>query len=442
MRILIGPVEVSGVAAGLSQGLREQGEDAQVVLSCKHPFSYGGDVEGVLFSIWRFFGGLRSTPHQHILRKVMTVLLHRCWSFLVLVRVLFSYDAFIFLYGQSLTDTRFELWLLRLLGKKIIFIFVGSDSRPPYMDGGICAGDGDGGISDPRVLSRLCRKSKLRIRRIEKYADFVINSPAAAHFHERRYINWFEMGLPRSFDFGGGVANPASEAVRIVHAPSNPQVKGSYKIEAIIGRLRDKGYLIDFVQIRNLPNARVLEELRRCDFVVDQLYSDSPMAAFAAEAACFGKPSVVGGYFASKVGRFVSDESLPPSLFVEPDEVESAIERLVTDTFLRRELGERARRFVQEKWCLTSVARRYLELLNGKSDARWWCDPQEVEYFEGCGLSRERVKGLMSSLVASEGMGALLLSDKPRLEQAIRAFLSASSGEHGSRQQYDSGQSS
>ena len=40
----------------------------------------------------------------------------------------------------------------------------------------------------------------------------------------------------------------------------------------------------------------ILAELARCDFVIDQLYSDYPLPGLATEAAWFGKPTVVGGY--------------------------------------------------------------------------------------------------------------------------------------------------
>ena len=46
------------------------------------------------------------------------------------------YDAFVFLYGETITNTGFELTLLRWLGKRTVVVFVGSDARPPYIDGG------------------------------------------------------------------------------------------------------------------------------------------------------------------------------------------------------------------------------------------------------------------------------------------------------------------
>ena len=44
------------------------------------------------------------------------------------------------------------------------------------------------------------------------------------------------------------------------------------------------------------PNSVVLEQLARCDFIIDQLYADFPMPGFATEAAWFGKPAVTAGY--------------------------------------------------------------------------------------------------------------------------------------------------
>ena len=83
---------------------------------------------------------------------------------------------------------------------------------------------------------------------------------------------------------------------RILHAPSNPNFKGTEEIRNTIKCLKNENIDFEYIEITNASNEKVLAELKACDLVIDQLYSDTPMATLAAEAAYCGKPTIVGGY--------------------------------------------------------------------------------------------------------------------------------------------------
>lgn len=61
-----------------------------------------------------------------------------------------------------------------------------------------------------------------------------------------------------------------------------------------------------------MSNATVLQELQQCDFVIDELYSDVPLAMLATEAAIFGKPVIVGGYYSNNFSPENPDSQIPP----------------------------------------------------------------------------------------------------------------------------------
>lgn len=415
MRILIGPVEVAGVAKGLSKGLTELGVATQVVLSIKHPFAYGGEKKGLLLAIWQFLGQWRAAQ-QPFLSKALAVVLHRAWGFLVLCWALFAFDAFIFLYGQTLTDTKLELVILRRLGKKMVFINVGSDFRPPYMDGSVSPPDAVPNVSH---IVQLTRRAKRKILLHEKFADFIVSSPSSAHFHERPFINWFSMGVPASFDFQPLPETEERGGLRVVHSPSNPVAKGSQIICEVIQQLIDEGVPLELVRLQGVSNDEVLRQLQRCDFVVDQLYSDIPMAVLGSEAARFAKPCIVAGYLAGEVGAYIPQQDVPPSLYVRPEQLREAIEKLVEDAEFRRDLGMRAREFVSQRWACKAVAERYLMLLNGQARSEWWFDPATIAYVGGCGMPLAHVASLLALLIETSGTQSLQVSDKPRLEQAL-----------------------
>jgi glycosyltransferase involved in cell wall biosynthesis len=345
---------------------------------------------------------------------------HQIWSWLVLASSLPKFDAYIFLFGNTITNSRLELWLLKLLRKRMIFVYVGSDARPPFIDGvWFPAGE------EP-AMAKACamaRRFKQKIRLHERYADFLVNSPSTAQYHEKKFINWFAMGLPKVAPEGhstrDATGSPRDGSVRILHSPSNPAIKGSLAIVEVVERLRARGHAIELVKIEGVSNEVVLRELARCDFVIDQLYSDTPMAAFATEAAHYGKPAVVGGYFAEEMADAVRPEYIPPSLFVTPETLEAAVERLVVDKDFRETLGQRASEYVNSRWSAVKVAGRYLELIYGRAEAAWWCDPQDVLYVRGCGMPQAHAARMVRALIERYGMASLQVSDKPRLEQAF-----------------------
>lgn len=429
-RVFVGPVEIAGIAGALVEGLRALQVDAQVMLSIAHPFKYGDQSRSWLVSTWQRIGAARTaTTRANLLRKLLLVAAHDLWGWLVLLRVITRFDAFIFIYGQTITNSAFELWMLKRLGKKIVFVYTGSDSRPPYIDGGWFPGQVGDDLPSPATLLSTVRRCKRKLHLHERYADYLVNSPATAHFHERPYINWFALGIPKSLPACPGVASQHAGTpgpVRVLHGPSNPLVKGTAEILDVLDRLRRKGHAIELVKIQGMPNEIVLQELARCDFIVDQLYADTPLAAFATEAAFFGKPAVVGGYFADAIEQCLGSTNIPPSLFVAPDDLEIAIERLVVDSAFRLQLGEQARQFVLSRWSLTGVAGRYVQLLNDDVPGQWWCDPAEVRYLSGCGLPQGRSRKLVALLLEHFGAGALQVQDKPGLERALVEFARVS----------------
>ena len=115
----------------------------------------------------------------------------------------------------------------------------------------------------------------------------------------------------------------------------------------------------------------VLAELARCDLVVDQLYADTPMSTLPAEAAAFGKATVVAGYGWDELRRVTSIEDLPPTVTCRPEEVEATIRALATDRDARRVAGEAARAFVTERWAPAAVAGRFLALFEAGRPP--WC---------------------------------------------------------------------
>ncbi|MEO7296335.1 MAG: hypothetical protein ABIZ57_09330 [Candidatus Limnocylindria bacterium] len=361
--------------------------------------------------------GQRAAASSRV-RRPLWVVARIASDLLVLIWAILGYDVFVFGFGTSFLRLR-ELPLLRLLGKRIVFVFHGSDARPPYIDGVRVAPD-----RAPPIAERLLATNRMKasIRRIERYADVVVAQPAFSHFFERPVVNFFSIGVPWRNHPERETAVRSDDAVQILHSPSDPMVKGSARIQEVIERLRSEGLNLELTELRGVPNDVVLKRIATCDFVVDQIYSDAPMVGFATEAAVAGKPAIVGGYAWPENHRIIGSEAMPPVEECAPESLADAIRHLVTNREHREALGARARTFVTGRWSGTAIAERLLMVVDGSAPAEWLFDPRELRYVEGCGLTREQARASVAAVVAAGGPAALCVSDKPELERRFLEF--------------------
>lgn len=410
-RVFLGMAEIAGYYRQLEQGLQALG--AQVTRVGYNPFQYGDSSNAGWMSKWAHW----VQQHQYLAtnsyqKKIWSII----WRLLRMVMfpwALVRHDVFVFGFGTSFLGLR-ELPLLRALGKTIVFVFHGSDSRPVYIDPASLQI-----FVTPAKQEQHTKKVKRMLNIIERYANYVIALPASAHLHSKPLVNWLQIGAPYSqpAQVLSPSAQRSSNKVRILHSPSNPQAKGTPLLRAAIGRLQAKGLPIEWVEITKQPNHVVLQELQRCDFVVDQLYSDTPMAGFACEAAFFGKPAVVGTY-ATLADWDMPAAQLPPTAYCHPDQIESTIERLVLDAHYRQHLGQQAQDFVRQQWNAVEVAQRFMRLIKNEVPPEWIFDPRRIRYLEGAGVSKATAQQVVQRLVQYAGTQALELDDKPELLQS------------------------
>ena len=427
-RIFLGPVEIAGYYAGLEAGLRELGFDALAVDLQRHPFAYRAETEHDP-SVIRLVQRVRDRrPSGRASRARLAVWLP-AWAAargLLILWALLRFDVFVFSAGVTLLRGH-DLPLLRLLGKRMIVVFHGSDARPAYIDGQVMASHR--GVTTSQCID-ISRWRKRRIRSLERYVDVIVAQPANSHFFERPVVNWFLIGVPwreppttiRAPEVDDDDKGSNRRPVRILHSPSDAPLKGSDLIRAAVHQLTLEGLPLELVELRGVPNDVVLSELGRCDFVVDQLYSDAPMVGFATEAAVASRPAIVGGYAWDANRSAFGSIPFPPVEECSPEGIVEAVRRLASDTAHREQLGRRAHDFVHAHWSRADIARRFVRLIEGPPPADWMFDPRTLRYVEGCGLSREHCRAVVRDVLRVGGRAALDIPDKPELEAAFVEF--------------------
>ena len=134
----------------------------------------------------------------------------------------------------------------------------------------------------------------------------------------------------------------------VVHAPSDPRVKGTDHVVAAIAGLEAEGVPMGFELLQGVGRDAVRSALERSAVVVDQLNAGW-YGGLAVEAMALGKPVIAGV-------DLLSHPSLPPDLRAELPVVDASAETLADRLRLllasvdeRRRLASAGRAFV-ERW--------------------------------------------------------------------------------------------
>lgn len=417
--VFIGLTEIASYYSGLRDGFVELGVDCVFVPLGRNRYGRGNSaatryiVPKIVDAVVRSGDAMGAHRAGRLLHRFLLMLPAKI---LLLIWAMIRFDVFIFGFASTFFRYR-ELPILRAAGKKIIFAFNGSDSRPPFLDGSFSH-------ETPDQLLQHARRKKGNLRVIERYAHYCVSLPTHAHYHEKRFINHLYIGLPCNIPVREAAAAPFVErpAARIVHAPSNPGPKGSAVFREVIRRLRADGFNIEYIELTGKPNSVVLDCLSSCDIVLDQAYSDVSFAGFSLEAATFGKPSVVGGYARSFIQPAADKAGVPVELFVRPEELEGLIRELLVDPELRRRTGERARQFVLNNWNAKRVAERFLRIAHDDVPEEWWFDPADITYLHGGGMHETDVRRTLKDVLDAGGVEGLQLTDKPELQEHLCRF--------------------
>jgi glycosyltransferase involved in cell wall biosynthesis len=307
LRVTHCPVNLAGVGWTNVQALRRRGVDARLVVFNTQPFRPDQ-------ADWNL-----KRPRKGLLRQQLVQ-----WR--ALSKLLPKTDVFHFYFGLTLVPKSLQFPILKATRRKSLFHFLGADIR-----------------ERPKEELMYGLKADARI----------VGSFAALNF-----IPYEAEVLPPGIELDRyePVSPVERERVRIVHAPSNKEKKGTeYVIEAC------KQLPVDLDVVHGVRNEEALERYKQADIVVDQVLRDWH-GVLTIEGMALGKPVVTS--LDEDAVRQTEDAFgvKVPIVRTTKNDLVDVLKPLVESFEERKRLGEAGRAYVEEVHDVERMTDRLLDI--------------------------------------------------------------------------------
>lgn len=408
-KVFIGPREIAGFSASLGSGFNtlgwkpflydETGNQLHykcAASSCRYLRTLG------IINGWLHRRAALIRGGRHIFSPITGAV-----NVFAFVWALYHCHSFIYIFGKSLLPLHIDLWLLKRMKRPVVQVYLGSDSRPPYLSGLWLdmISPFDEALQE-KITRKEVRRKKAQLNRVYSYATYIVDNPLTGILQPGPFINWFAMGFPNAF---AKTADHLSlkTVPYIVHAPSNSRIKGTALVEQTLRELKEEGCIFDFSVLSGLSNECVRKELEKATIVIDQLYSDTPLAGLASEAAAAGCAVLVGGYGWSQLTECVDTSMLPPSICFSPENLKETLRSVIEDPDACASNGQQLATFMASVWSPEKVAGRYISLLEANPSENWWIRADAAGYIGGMGAEPNQFTSLIVRLCNKYGDSAL-----------------------------------
>jgi|LSQX01.2.fsa_nt_gb glycosyltransferase involved in cell wall biosynthesis len=329
-KVLHGTMEIANQMYTLTRGLRRHGIMAD---TCNYYPTYLGYKSDYVYNISAY------NDKQKLKQDQLKILQN----------AINKYDLFHFHFGSSLTLDKSDLMVLADHSKKMFMHYWGSDVRL---------------YSKAAKLSKFVAVKtidedaiKRNIELCAKYIDHCIVGDYELYEYVKDYYNNVHV-LPVAIDLEKFPVKEAQENERpvVVHAPTSQAIKGTEHILKAVQELKQK-YDFEFILVSNKSNECAKAIYRQADIIIDQLLIGC-YGVFAVESMAMGKPVI------SWISDFMK-EKYPkdlPIFIANPENICQQLESLLKDKQLRKDIGQKGRKYVEKYHDMNLVSRKLLDL--------------------------------------------------------------------------------
>lgn len=310
---------IAGQAAILSKALRSLGYQASSVAFAEEKLQYPADIN------------LHFEKRRRIGRAYQRVKLF--WD------VALHYDVVHFHYGRTILPNGSDLALLRALGKRLVVTFHGSDVRNlQVIYNAAIRARGEKPAKAPLSTS----EQKKTIQIFAKYANVcLVTTPDLLEYVPGAVYLPAVVSL-EDLPFVGSSYCPG-QPIRILHAPSKRDLKGTDFLLTAVDRLVSEGQNLELILVEGTPHEKTLQLMANSDIVVDQLLIGW-YGVVSIEAMALGKPVVC--YIRDDLLDRYAGRSLP-ILNANPENVFQVLKEVLDTSEKRKSLGMKGRTYVQ-----------------------------------------------------------------------------------------------
>ncbi|HWU13979.1 MAG TPA: glycosyltransferase [Caulobacter sp.] len=273
------------------------------------------------------------------------------------VAALIDHEIFNFHFGHSLWGDGLEdIPALKLAGKKVVMHFHGCDIRDSKVAQqkyaiSVCQACWPMACNRNRAHAREVAQSLGR--RVVVYTpdirEFVPNATYLPQPVDLEALDGAKLRL------AGHDRDP--NVVRIVHAPSAIDLKGSVYLQQACTQLKARGVNVELRLMTQRTHEEVLEEVANADLVVDQLLAGA-YGVFAVEAMALGVPTIA--YIRDDLRPLYGDDM--PVISATPRDIGEVVLNAIERRDTWAEIGARSRRYVETRHERRVVSRRLIEL--------------------------------------------------------------------------------
>ncbi len=335
MKVLMAPVNISGMPLTLVRGLQKIGVDARLLQFARgeaaHKFGYDSDI--VVQLDRRPAGEVRFDAVANALDD--------------------GYDIFHFwlrtmVFGPKYTGMMgADLPLIKLRGRKIVYRFTGMDLRDPVIDlENNPYSPWRYGYSATSPADDVIRRAYLD--HLQCHVDqFLVQDPELGQYMPNAKI------VPRALELDkwphAGL-EPTDKPI-VVHGPSNQLVKGTKFVLEACEELKDEGLNFELKLITGMAHEEAVSWYRRSDILVDQLHIGA-YGVLAMEGMALGK--AVMCYLREDLFKPVYGDM--PIVNCNPDNFKDQLRTLIKDYEMRKDFSLRARAFVEKHHDVNNAA--------------------------------------------------------------------------------------
>jgi glycosyltransferase involved in cell wall biosynthesis len=285
-------------------------------------------------------------------------LLRNTFNYLFRIFCIIKYDIFHFYYGTTLLPRQCDLPLYRLLGKKVVMEYLGSDIQSYQKSVEKYKWTNINYLMTEEEGLRFDEVNLRRFSNEVKYVDkFLVGIPTLSEFVSNSDL------LPLAIDLNifNFVELPEFDGTfKIMHAPTHRGNKGTDFIVGTIDRLKFEGYSIELDLVENVTHNDLITRYRNCHLFIDQILSGWYGTA-SIEAMAIGRPVIVTlrpEYF-----QFIDFGDQLPIYHADPDIIYTVLKELLDQGYDElKQIGLKSRKFVEEVHDVEKVTEKLIKI--------------------------------------------------------------------------------